>query len=132
VKNSPDRLLQFAAYTVIAVFVVGFFFAPLGLWTGPILTAWFIGTQKPWRGFLLLAGLSFFLNLLSHWCACIDSQLTANKVFYSRYLYPFGVSPCSAWRNISFLPSSSLSTFKFHFSLRFPPCFALRRFWDQR
>ena len=68
-KNSPDRLLQFAAYTVIAVFVVGFFFAPLGLWTGPILTAWFIGTQKPWRGFLLLAGLSFFLNLLSHWRA---------------------------------------------------------------
>ncbi len=65
-RTSPNRWLQFAAVAIIGVFVLGFVFSPLGAWTGPILGAWFIGTQKPWRGFLLLAGINFILNLLSH------------------------------------------------------------------
>ncbi len=65
-KISPNRLLQFAAVAIIGIFVLGFVFSSLGAWTGPILGAWFIGTQKPWRGFLLLAGINFILNLLSN------------------------------------------------------------------
>ncbi len=66
-KTSPNRLSQFAAVAIIGIFVLGFVFSPLGAWTGPVLGAWFIGTQKAWRGFLLLAGINFILNLLSNW-----------------------------------------------------------------
>jgi ubiquinone/menaquinone biosynthesis C-methylase UbiE len=66
-KTSPNRLLQFAAVAIIGIFVLGFVFSPLGAWTGAVLGAWFIGTQKAWRGFLLLAGINFILNLLSNW-----------------------------------------------------------------
>jgi ubiquinone/menaquinone biosynthesis C-methylase UbiE/uncharacterized protein YbaR (Trm112 family) len=63
----PQRLLQFAAVAIIGIFVLGFVFSPLGAWTGAVIGAWFIGTQKAWRGFLLLAGINFILNLLSNW-----------------------------------------------------------------
>ncbi len=66
-KTSPRRLLQVAAVTIIGVFVLGFVSSPLGVWTGAVLGAWFIGTQKAWRGFLLLAGIKFILDLLSNW-----------------------------------------------------------------
>src|SRR5208337_5558917 len=65
--TSPNRLLQFAAVAIIGIFVLGFVFSPLGAWTGAVIGAWFIGTQKAWRGFLLLAGINFFLSLLSNW-----------------------------------------------------------------
>src|SRR5271157_2920656 len=66
-RTSPNRWLQLAAAAIIAIFLLGFVFSPLGAWTGPVLGAWFIGTQKAWRGFLLLGGINFILNLLSHW-----------------------------------------------------------------
>lgn len=64
-KTSQNRLLQFTAYAIVATFVLGFFISSIGAWTGPILAAWFIGTQKPWRGFFLLACLTILLNLIS-------------------------------------------------------------------
>src|ERR1035438_8941688 len=67
-KTSPNRLLQLTAFAITGVFVLGFVYAPVGVWTGPILAAWFIGTQKAWRGFLWLAGIGFVLNLVSNWC----------------------------------------------------------------
>jgi ubiquinone/menaquinone biosynthesis C-methylase UbiE len=66
-KTSPHRLLQATAFAITAIFVLGFVFAPLGMWTGAILGAWFIGTQKAWRGFLLLTGIAFILNMPSYW-----------------------------------------------------------------
>jgi len=64
-KTVPNRLLQITAIAVICIFILGFAFRPLGAWTGTVLSAWFIGTQRPWRGFLLLAGISLILNLLA-------------------------------------------------------------------
>ena len=66
-KTSPNRLLQLTAFAITGVFVLGFVYAPIGVWTGPILATWFIGTQKAWRGFLWLAGIGFVLNLVSNW-----------------------------------------------------------------
>jgi len=66
-KTSPNRLLQSAAVAIIGLFVLGFVFSPLGAWTGAVLCAWFIGTQKAWRGFLLLAAINFILRLPSNW-----------------------------------------------------------------
>ena len=66
-KTSPNRLLQFSAVAIIGIFVLGFVFTTLGAWTGAVLGAWFIGTQKAWRGFLLLAGIELISSLLSNW-----------------------------------------------------------------
>ena len=68
-KTAPKRLLQITAVAVICIFVLGFALPALGAWTGSVLSAWFVGTQRPWRGFLLLAGISLILNLLSIWRA---------------------------------------------------------------
>src|SRR5271165_6339583 len=68
-RTSPNRWLQLAAAAIIAIFLLGFVFSPLGAWTGAVLGAWFIGTQKAWRGFLLLAGINFILDLVSDWRA---------------------------------------------------------------
>ena len=65
-KATPNRLLKFAAVAITGIFVLGFVFSALGAWTGAVLGAWFIGTQKPWRGFLLLAGINFILTLLGN------------------------------------------------------------------
>lgn len=66
-NSSPDRWLQSAAAAVTGVFVLGFVFSPLGAWTGAILSTWFIGTQKAWRGFLLLLGIAFIPKLVWNW-----------------------------------------------------------------
>jgi ubiquinone/menaquinone biosynthesis C-methylase UbiE len=62
-----DRWLQFIAYTITAIFLLGFVYSPLGVWTGAILGAWFIGTQRPWRGLILLAGINTVLGLFGIW-----------------------------------------------------------------
>ncbi len=64
-KASPNRLLQFTALGITAIFVAGFVYSALGAWTGAILGAWFVGTQKPWRGFLWLVGINVVLNLVA-------------------------------------------------------------------
>ncbi len=67
VNRTPNRLLQSAAAATLALFILGEVYAPLGTWTGPILCAWFIGTQKPVRGYLVLVVLDFIPELLSDW-----------------------------------------------------------------
>jgi len=39
----------------------------VGRWTGPILGVWFVGTQKPRRGFLWLLAFGFIPSLLFGW-----------------------------------------------------------------
>jgi ubiquinone/menaquinone biosynthesis C-methylase UbiE len=55
------------AAAVTGLFVLGFVFSPLGAWTGAILSAWFVGTQRAWRGFLLLLGIVFIPSLVWNW-----------------------------------------------------------------
>jgi ubiquinone/menaquinone biosynthesis C-methylase UbiE len=67
-KNiSPNSLLRLAAAVAIGIFILGFIYPVLGAWTGVILSAWLMGTQKPWRGFLFVSALAFIPNLLSNW-----------------------------------------------------------------
>ena len=46
------RSKQMIAWAVVCIFLTGFFYSPVGMWTGPILSAWFVGTQRLRRGFL--------------------------------------------------------------------------------
>ena len=72
-KTSYTRSLQLASIATVAIFVFGFVDAPLGAWTGAILSAWFIGTQKVWRGFLWLWGFALIAHLSPLWR---EAQLT--------------------------------------------------------
>ena len=65
VKSSRSSLI--VAWAVTSLFVLGFFFNPVGVWTGPILGVWFVGTQKPRRGFLWMMAFSFIPSLIFGW-----------------------------------------------------------------
>jgi len=66
------RRRQIAAWAIVAIFVLGFFLAPVGVWTSAVLSAWLAGTQRAWRGFLwmlafaLVFGLPRLVNGLLH------------------------------------------------------------------
>jgi ubiquinone/menaquinone biosynthesis C-methylase UbiE len=62
-----SRRSQIVAWAVASLFVLGFFLNPVGMWTGPILGAWFVGTQKPWRGFLWMVAFGFIPSLIFGW-----------------------------------------------------------------
>ena len=62
-----NRGSQIAAWAVASLFALGFFFTQVGAWTGPSLGAWFVGTQKPRRGFLWMIAFSFIPSLLFGW-----------------------------------------------------------------
>jgi ubiquinone/menaquinone biosynthesis C-methylase UbiE len=65
VKSS--RRSQIVACAVASLFIFGIFISPVGALTGPILGAWFVGTQKPRRGFLWMVAFSFIPSLIFGW-----------------------------------------------------------------
>jgi len=65
VKFSRSSLI--AAWTFGTLFTLGFFFSLIGAWTGPIMAAWFVGTQKPLRGFLWMIAFIIVPGLLFGW-----------------------------------------------------------------
>jgi len=107
-KTSPDRWLQLAALATVGIFVLGFVFSPLGVWTGAILGAWFIGTQKAWRGFLLLSGITFILSVPSNWRS---SPLTGIDYIVGMMLAALiGSLPYLLWRLVTLRREGFLST----------------------
>src|SRR5271157_1617926 len=70
-----SRSSQIVAWAVASLFLLGFFFSPVGAWTGPILGVWFVGTQKPRRGFLWMLAFSFIPHLISDWRLFLHTPL---------------------------------------------------------
>jgi ubiquinone/menaquinone biosynthesis C-methylase UbiE len=62
-----NRWSQIVAWAAASLFILGFFFSQVGAWTGPILGVWFVGTQKPQRGFLWMLAFAFIPSLLFGW-----------------------------------------------------------------
>jgi ubiquinone/menaquinone biosynthesis C-methylase UbiE len=62
-----SRWSQIVAWIVACLFVSGFFVPLVGAWTGPIMGVWFVGTQRPRRGFLWLMAFSFIPHLIKDW-----------------------------------------------------------------
>jgi ubiquinone/menaquinone biosynthesis C-methylase UbiE len=58
---------QMLGWAVASLFVLGFFFSVLGAWTGAMLGVWFVGTQKPGRGFLWMMGFTLLPSLVANW-----------------------------------------------------------------
>jgi ubiquinone/menaquinone biosynthesis C-methylase UbiE len=65
VKSS--RRSQIVAYAAATLFILGNFNSSVGALTGPILPAWFVGTQKPRRGFLWMIAFAFVPGLIFGW-----------------------------------------------------------------
>ena len=61
--SSSLRRRQIVAWAVVSIFVLGFFYAPVGVWTGAVLSAWLAGTQRVWRGFVLMIGFALLFGL---------------------------------------------------------------------
>jgi ubiquinone/menaquinone biosynthesis C-methylase UbiE len=55
------------AWILTGLFLLGFFLSSVGSWTGPILGAWFVGTQKPRRGFIWMVLFAFIPTLVFDW-----------------------------------------------------------------
>ncbi|MGD0368698.1 MAG: class I SAM-dependent methyltransferase [Acidobacteriaceae bacterium] len=58
---------QILSWGVLGIFIAGFFWAPVGVWTGPVLGAWFIGTQRLRRGFVWMMLLTFVPMAIGNW-----------------------------------------------------------------
>jgi ubiquinone/menaquinone biosynthesis C-methylase UbiE len=65
VKSS--RRSQIVAWAAASLFILGNFISPVGALTGPILGAWFVGTQKPRRGFLWMVAFALVPGLIFGW-----------------------------------------------------------------
>ena len=57
------RRRQIVAWAIVTVFVLGFFFAPVGVWTGAVLGVWLAGTQRVGRGFVVMLGFAVLFAL---------------------------------------------------------------------
>ncbi len=64
---SSSRWSQILAWSIACLFVAGFFYPLVGVWTGAILGVWFVGTQRPWRGFLWMVALTYLPDLAANW-----------------------------------------------------------------
>jgi ubiquinone/menaquinone biosynthesis C-methylase UbiE len=62
------RILAVAWFFML-LFVLGFFISGIGAWTGPVVGAWFVGTQRPWRGFQWMVALGFIPSLVFHFAS---------------------------------------------------------------
>ncbi len=61
------KVRQGFGWLVLAAFVCGFFWSPVGAWTGPILGVWFVGTQRIRAGFLWILAIGFVPAAVRHW-----------------------------------------------------------------
>jgi len=60
------RWTQIGAWAAAGVLILGLFSPLVGAWTGALVGAWFIGTQKPARGFVWLTGFAYLPGLIAH------------------------------------------------------------------
>src|ERR1039458_3772815 len=105
---SPNRFLQLSAFLTAGIFIIGELFTPVGAWTGAVICAWFVGTQKPGRGLLWLLALVLIPELLSNWHATPPTP--AARVLWIAAIAILTVLPYALYRLTSMGRQSFLST----------------------
>jgi ubiquinone/menaquinone biosynthesis C-methylase UbiE len=91
--TSRIRLTQIVAWCVVGLFVVGFFVPAVGMWTGAVLGAWFVGTQRPLRGFLWMMVFALLPRLATDWRAGVASVALAALISVLPFSFHRLVSP---------------------------------------
>ena len=113
IKSS--RSSQIIAWAVASLFVLGFFIPQVGSWTGPILGIWFVGTQKPRRGFLWMMAISVVPSLIFGWhkIPLTGPQQVLNYLGWMVIAAVLGVLPFTFHRLVSPRLAGFLSTLPF-------------------
>jgi len=62
-----SRWSRTLAWAFVSLFLLGFFYHPVGIWTGTLIGVWFVSSQRPGRGFLWMVAASFVFNPLTIW-----------------------------------------------------------------
>jgi ubiquinone/menaquinone biosynthesis C-methylase UbiE/uncharacterized protein YbaR (Trm112 family) len=126
-KIKSSRSSQLIAWAVLGIFILGFFIEQIGAWTGPILGVWFVGTQKPRRGFLWLMAFSFIPSLLFGWRSfpLTGSRPALEFLGWMLVAALLGVLPFTIHRLISPRLPGFLSTLPFPFASVAIPALAL-------
>jgi ubiquinone/menaquinone biosynthesis C-methylase UbiE len=66
-KIKTSRWSQISAWIVAIIFVLGWMYSSVGMWTQPVLGVWFVLTQKPRRGLVWMVLLTFVPGLIFGW-----------------------------------------------------------------
>jgi ubiquinone/menaquinone biosynthesis C-methylase UbiE len=80
-SSKPRRGKQILSWGVLGLFIAGFFSGPIGVWTGPVLGTWFVGTQRVRRGFVWMMLLTFVPMAVGNWRGvALDGALVGLEV----------------------------------------------------
>jgi ubiquinone/menaquinone biosynthesis C-methylase UbiE len=111
----PNRSSQIIAWIIASLFVLGVFFSQVGAWTGPILGVWFVGTQKPRRGFLWMMAFSLIPSLIFGWrnFPLSGPEQALKYLAWTLFVAMLGVLPFTFHRLVSPRLPGFLSTFPF-------------------
>ncbi len=98
-KNGESlRSKQVVAWLVLGVFVVGFFVAQVGVWTGPILSTWFVGTQRLRRGFLWMLAFAALFGLPHLWIGIAHAGSPSVYAGWALAAMVIGILPFTFYR----------------------------------
>ena len=123
-----SRWSQIVAWIAASLFILGFFFSPVGEWTGPILGVWFVGTQKPRRGFLWMLVLNLIHGLLFGWrkfTPLTGPQQTLSWLVWTLAAAVLGILPFTFHRLVSPRLPGFVSTMPFPLAAVAIPSLAL-------
>jgi ubiquinone/menaquinone biosynthesis C-methylase UbiE len=125
IKSS--RWLQIVAWAAASLFILGFFLSQVGAWTGPILGVWFVGTQKPRRGFLWMLAFAFIPSLLFGWrnFPLTGPEQALKYLAWTLFVAVLGVLPFTFHRLVSPRLPGFLSTLPFPLAAIAIPALAL-------
>jgi ubiquinone/menaquinone biosynthesis C-methylase UbiE len=101
------------AWAIFSLFVLGFFVHAVGLWTGPILALWFVGTQRPLRGFVWLMLFATVPSLIELSIQTARHQPSPMTIGWILTVAVFAVLPLTFHRLISPLLPGVLKTLPF-------------------
>jgi len=107
-----SRPLQIAAWAAALTFVAGWFIPAVGAYTGTVLGAWFVRTQKLLRGFLWMMAFSLFFALLGSWrqIPLADPLGAARALAWMVVAAVFSVLPFTLYRLVAPRLPGSIST----------------------
>ena len=102
---------QILAWAIFGLFVLGFFLHPVGIWTGPIMGVWLVGTQRPLRGILWLA----LIGMVTDLAPAVVSNWHSGPLFGFMYLgwFLLGLLPFLFHRLVSHRLPGLVSTLAF-------------------
>jgi ubiquinone/menaquinone biosynthesis C-methylase UbiE len=105
---------QAVSWLLAALFAAGLFYGPVGVFTGPILGLWLVGTQRPLNGFLWLLSTSLVMYLPGAiWRGAFAHSLTLSGFAHELAMMLLGFLPLIFHRLVGRRLPRALATLPF-------------------